>query len=113
MPLLDAYLRGGLPLGSLTEIVGPSGVGKTQFCHQLSVVATQSITLGGLGEDVSVFYFDTEGTFTSHRLELLASYYSTDRESLTSILDRIIHVHVGEIINFYFLKFSNLFFFNL
>ena len=31
-PGLDAALRGGQPPGAITEVVGPSGVGKTQLC---------------------------------------------------------------------------------
>uniref|UniRef100_A0A914Q3R6 DNA recombination and repair protein Rad51-like C-terminal domain-containing protein n=1 Tax=Panagrolaimus davidi TaxID=227884 RepID=A0A914Q3R6_9BILA len=33
---LDEYLEGGLPLGKLIHIYGPSGVGKSQFCMQLA-----------------------------------------------------------------------------
>lgn len=32
VPLVDAALRGGLQAGTLTELVGPNGGGKTQFC---------------------------------------------------------------------------------
>jgi hypothetical protein len=39
MPALDVTLRGGLPCGGITEVVGPAGVGKTQFCLQHCVHA--------------------------------------------------------------------------
>ncbi len=32
LPDLDAALRGGLPPAALTEVAGPSGVGKTHLC---------------------------------------------------------------------------------
>jgi len=35
LSLLDQCLSGGIPIASITEIVGPSGAGKTQFCHML------------------------------------------------------------------------------
>jgi len=38
--VLDAYLRGGIPSSSITEIVGASGVGKTHFTYMLAILAT-------------------------------------------------------------------------
>ena len=34
---LDEALGGGIPLGKLTEVVGPSGIGKTQVRQSVSV----------------------------------------------------------------------------
>ena len=31
--------RGGVPVGGVTELVGPAGVGKSQLCHMLTVSA--------------------------------------------------------------------------
>ena len=31
--------RGGVPIGGITEVVGPAGVGKSQLCHTLTVAA--------------------------------------------------------------------------
>lgn len=42
MVVLDAFLRGGLPSSTITEVVGPSGVGKTQFCHMISALTVSS-----------------------------------------------------------------------
>lgn len=32
LPGMQEALRGGLPVGCITEVVGPSGAGKTQLC---------------------------------------------------------------------------------
>ena len=45
---LDAALRGGVPCGGVTELVGPAGVGKSQLC--LMLVAS---VLMGLGASAS------------------------------------------------------------
>lgn len=49
--VLDEQLKGGLPARSMTELVGPAGSGKTQFCHMLAVQATLPRKYGGLGKD--------------------------------------------------------------
>jgi len=49
----DATLRGGLPCGGITEVVGPAGAGKTQFCLQSCVRAI------GEYEHDSAIYVDT------------------------------------------------------
>lgn len=36
LPDLDAALRRGIPMGAVTEIVGPASVGKSQMCHMLA-----------------------------------------------------------------------------
>jgi len=38
--ILDAYLRGGIPSGSITEIVGPHQGDKSHFSYMLAVMAT-------------------------------------------------------------------------
>ncbi|XP_035839541.1 DNA repair protein RAD51 homolog 2 isoform X2 [Helianthus annuus] len=63
---LDAALCGGLPFGALTELVGPSGIGKTQFCLKLSLLAALPSCYGGL--DGQVIYIDVESKFSSRRL---------------------------------------------
>ena len=39
---LDAVLRGGVAHGSVTELCGPAGVGKSQLCMLLCVAAVRS-----------------------------------------------------------------------
>ncbi|GAV71376.1 Rad51 domain-containing protein [Cephalotus follicularis] len=63
---LDAALCGGVPFGVLTELVGPSGIGKTQFCLKLSLLASLPASYGGLGG--RVIYIDVESKFSSRRM---------------------------------------------
>ncbi|XP_031389314.1 DNA repair protein RAD51 homolog 2 isoform X2 [Punica granatum] len=63
---LDEALCGGIPFGVLTELVGPAGIGKTQFCLKLSVLASLPSSFGGL--DGQVVYIDVEFKFSSKRL---------------------------------------------
>ena len=46
---LDAALRGGVPCGGVTELVGPAGVGKSQLCLMLvaSVLTGLGASAGG------------------------------------------------------------------
>ncbi|KAK4850665.1 hypothetical protein QYF36_008793 [Acer negundo] len=63
---LDAALCGGIPFGVLTEVVGPAGIGKTQFCLKLSLLAALPAHYGGL--DGRVIYIDVESKFSSRRM---------------------------------------------
>ncbi|KAJ4831944.1 DNA repair protein RAD51 [Turnera subulata] len=63
---LDDALRGGIPFGVLTEVVGPAGIGKTQFCLKISLLASLPTCYGGL--DGRVVYIDVESKFCSRRL---------------------------------------------
>ncbi|MQM16344.1 hypothetical protein Taro_049300, partial [Colocasia esculenta] len=63
---LDDALCGGIPFGSLTEVVGPAGIGKTQFCLKLALLAALPVSYGGL--DGRIVYVDTESKFSSQRL---------------------------------------------
>lgn len=47
-PLLNELLRGGLPVGGITELSGESGVGKTQLALQLCVSVQYPTQYGGL-----------------------------------------------------------------
>ncbi|XP_036887581.1 DNA repair protein RAD51 homolog 2 isoform X2 [Sturnira hondurensis] len=66
---LDEALHGGVACGSLTEITGPPGCGKTQFCIMMSVLATLPTSMGGL--EGAVVYIDTESAFSAERIESL------------------------------------------
>ncbi|KAF8039767.1 hypothetical protein BT93_B2091 [Corymbia citriodora subsp. variegata] len=63
---LDEALFGGIPFGVITELVGPAGIGKTQFCLKLSLLASLPMRHGGL--DGQVIYIDMESKFSSKRL---------------------------------------------
>ncbi|KAK2975367.1 hypothetical protein RJ640_012378 [Escallonia rubra] len=62
---LDVALCGGIPFGVLTELVGPAGIGKTQFCLKLSLLASLPSSYGGLNG--RVIYIDVESKFSSRR----------------------------------------------
>ncbi len=68
---LDELLGGGIYTGEITEISGEFATGKTQICFQLSVNVQLPVIQGGL--EGSVYYIDTEGTFTSTRVAQIAS----------------------------------------
>ncbi|RWR95536.1 AAA+ ATPase domain-containing protein [Cinnamomum micranthum f. kanehirae] len=63
---LDDALCGGIPSGALTELVGPAGIGKTQFCLKLALLAALPTSHGGLSG--RVIYIDTESKFSSRRM---------------------------------------------
>lgn len=48
-PVLDALLRGGLPLDGITELAGRSSAGKTQLALQLCLAVQLPRQYGGLG----------------------------------------------------------------
>ncbi|XP_049850359.1 DNA repair protein RAD51 homolog 2-like [Schistocerca gregaria] len=97
--VLDAYLRGGIPPDGITEIVGASGVGKSQMCYMLSVLATLPEDAGGLGTNCSVLYLVSENTFAPTRLiELcssLAPQYFCNYDRIAQALNRIVCVQIS------------------
>eukprot|EP01090_Pellita_catalonica_P017054 TRINITY_DN5069_c0_g1_i1.p1 TRINITY_DN5069_c0_g1~~TRINITY_DN5069_c0_g1_i1.p1 ORF type:complete len:389 (-),score=46.46 TRINITY_DN5069_c0_g1_i1:13-1179(-) len=62
----DKLMHGGLPLGSITEIVGPAGVGKTQFSLLLTAMTCMSKEDGGI--DSGALFLDAESSFRVERL---------------------------------------------
>ncbi|XP_054272699.1 DNA repair protein RAD51 homolog 3-like [Macrosteles quadrilineatus] len=63
---LDNLLGGGVPLGSILEVCGAPGSGKTQLCLQLCVSVQLHHSLGGLGGEA--VYIDTDAGFSPNRL---------------------------------------------
>ncbi|KAL9244409.1 hypothetical protein vseg_018188 [Gypsophila vaccaria] len=63
---LDEALCGGIPFGVVTELVGPAGIGKTQFCLKLALLVSLPASCGGL--DGHVIYIDVESKFSSRRM---------------------------------------------
>lgn len=79
-------LKGGIKSGTITELSGINGCGKTQLCHQLAVHALLPKKKGGLGGN-TVIWIDTENTFRLSRIkEMLAPY----GENLDDYIDRIV-----------------------
>lgn len=100
----DAALKGGLLVGSISEICGAPGAGKTQFCLSCSLqaVATSIATSSGSSASsggAGVVYIDTELKFDPNRLiqmaierypEQYSSEFRTDApHQVDGLLERI------------------------
>lgn len=83
---LDDLLEGGIEVGALTELIGEFGAGKTQLCHQLSVMVQLPKEKGGLG--ARALYIDTEGTFRPERVIQIARARGLEPEK---VLENIIY----------------------
>jgi len=82
---LDRILGGGIETQAMTELIGDYGVGKTQLCMTLAVLAQLPPEKGGLA--ANVIYMDTEGTFSAERVYQIASKRGLDGRK---VLDNII-----------------------
>ncbi len=82
---LDELLGGGVETKAITEFVGEFGSGKTQLCHQLSVMVQLPEEKGGL--KAKALYIDTENTFRPERIMQIARFRGLDpQEALKNIL---------------------------
>ncbi len=82
---LDELLGGGIETRAVTEIVGEFGSGKTQLCHQLTVMVQLPEDRGGLG--ARAIYIDTENTFRPERVMQIARARGLDPDqALQNIL---------------------------
>eukprot|EP00607_Mallomonas_marina_P001767 CAMPEP_0182437084 /NCGR_PEP_ID=MMETSP1167-20130531/84803_1 /TAXON_ID=2988 /ORGANISM="Mallomonas Sp, Strain CCMP3275" /LENGTH=348 /DNA_ID=CAMNT_0024629875 /DNA_START=519 /DNA_END=1566 /DNA_ORIENTATION=+ len=87
LELLDAKLCHGLHIGSITDVSGPPGIGKTQLC--LSCVLSTFFTFSDTAKKPSILYFDTELKFDSRRLLEMAQHrYPEHFWSDTQIVER-------------------------
>jgi len=77
---LNRILGGGVETGSITELIGEFGSGKTQICFTLSVLAQLPVDEGGYGGNVCVI--DTEGTFMPERIMQIAEQRGIDTEKI-------------------------------
>ncbi len=73
---LDELLGGGIETQAITEFIGEYGVGKTQICLMLCVMAQLPLEKGGLTGNVA--YIDTEGTFMPERIFEIANSLELD-----------------------------------
>jgi len=81
---LDELLGGGIETQAMTEFIGEYGVGKTQICLMLCVIAQLPLEKGGLSGNV--VYIDTEGTFMPERVLEIANALELDpHETLGNI----------------------------
>jgi RAD51-like protein 1 len=76
----------------VTEIVGPSGAGKTQFCLMMTCKAVLPESWGGRGG--KVLYIDTEGAFNAGRLQEIAAQrypdFYNDDDAMEHLLASVI-----------------------
>jgi DNA-repair protein XRCC3 len=72
-PATRRLLNGGIPGGSITELVGESTVGKTQLCLQLLLTAQLPEAAGGLAG--RSLYITTEGSAPLGRLKEIAAAF--------------------------------------
>lgn len=94
-PSIDKLLGGGFPAGYISEIVGESSAGKTQFVLGL-LLSAQLPPPQGLGRPV--LYLDTEGYLNTTRLKQMLEAHPvyqqlpyTERPSLDKILTMSTH----------------------
>jgi len=85
---LDELLEGGIETQAITEFIGEFGAGKTQICHQLSVMVQLPEDEGGL--EGKAAYIDTEGTFRPERVVQIIKHRFPDKTP-ESFLDNIIY----------------------
>jgi RecA/RadA recombinase len=99
----DAAMKGGLLVGSISEICGAPGAGKTQFCLSCTlqgvIAANQSATSSGATGETQqggVIYIDTELKFDPNRLIQMAmerypeTYSSEFRTDAPHQIDRLL-----------------------
>ncbi|XP_044266175.1 DNA repair protein XRCC3-like [Tribolium madens] len=93
---IDAITRGGIAVNGISEIFGYSGVGKTQFCLQLSLMTQLPTSLGGLQK--SVVYLSTEDAFPIKRLKSLGLTFSLKYHDLgIHFEDNIFIEHIADV----------------
>ncbi|GLJ43697.1 hypothetical protein SUGI_0909840 [Cryptomeria japonica] len=83
-PILDSALNGGIPCGSITELFGECGSGKTQLALQLLLCAQLPISQGGL--EASSMYIHSEGYFAYRRLRQLSQTFLSQSKAIQSEL---------------------------
>jgi DNA repair protein RadA len=90
---LDRLLHGGVETHAITEFYGPSGAGKTQLCHTLTVNAILNKLQLNKKLD-NVVYMDTEAKFRPERLISIAQArgFDLDSDLRTSWLSNVLCV---------------------
>lgn len=91
-PVMDAWLRGGVPTRSLTELTGEAGSAKTQIALQLLLGAQLPASAGGL--DGAAVYVHTEGRAPLARLRQIVAKHPSVSRNLASDHDPLDHVYL-------------------
>uniref|UniRef100_A0A0N5BA99 DNA repair protein RAD51 homolog n=1 Tax=Strongyloides papillosus TaxID=174720 RepID=A0A0N5BA99_STREA len=86
---MDRLFGGGIETGSITEIFGEAGTGKTQLCHMLAVNCQLPADEGG-GEG-KCMWLDTEGSFRSERIFAISEALNLNYQC---VLDNITYARV-------------------
>ncbi|XP_034722225.1 DNA repair protein XRCC3 isoform X1 [Etheostoma cragini] len=99
-PVLDQLLRGGLPVGRVSELSGESGAGKTQLALQLCLSVQYPVQQGGL--DSGAVYVCTEDPFPARRLQQLIRGQASLRQDVPAALircsgDRVYVEHAADL----------------
>lgn len=98
---LDEFLGGGIFTGELLEVVGPSAVGKTQFCIYSSIQIA-------LNTDYSVLVIDSCASFSVDRAKEMIGYSIMKKNSSAS--RDFIHQEIQRVLsNIYCFKIFDIF----
>lgn len=73
----NELLGGGFETGSITELAGENGCGKTQIAHQLAINCVKYF-------DQDVIWIDTEGTFRFNRIVQIAQALDIEPDAVLS-----------------------------
>lgn len=84
---LDQLTEGGVDVGSITEIFGEAGSGKTQLAMQLALNCVLSMEHGGLGG--KAIFISTDKHVPTKRLAEMASHLETKLGHDTKLMDSI------------------------
>jgi len=79
---LDGLLLGGIETGSVTEVYGGPGTGKSQLCFTLCVMLNENTDLHLQSKAI---YIDTEKKFRPERLQQIAEARGTNKDLLNNI----------------------------
>ena len=91
MVALDACLRGGMRVGSLTEVFGRAGVGKSQLGMQLCCDLALGVRKGG-----SV-YIDSERKLSLRRMQEIARERARAKHGMHTSIDSIANLEYSDI----------------
>ena len=91
---LDEILNGGIPTGSITEIIGEFSAGKSQLAFQLCVNVQLPFDIGGL--EGSAYFIDTEGTFSPNRIFEIAQGLKTKYPDIINPMKVLENIYVGK-----------------
>ncbi|XP_071033003.1 uncharacterized protein [Parasteatoda tepidariorum] len=76
-------LFSGIYTGTITEISGESGCGKTQLCLYLSILAQLPLSMGGLNS--KVVYIHSEGEFPIKRFLQISRSFTEENPNLQAL----------------------------